>query len=41
MKNVFIHKHLSEMKKGATLQKLLHEEKLKRKKNFQTFFTEN
>jgi hypothetical protein len=41
MKNVFIHKHLHDMKKGGTLQKLIHEEKLKRQKNFQTFFTEN
>ena len=41
MKNVFIHKHLSMMKKGSTLQKLIHNEKLLRKHNFQTFFTDN
>lgn len=41
MENVFIHKHLSAMKKGGTLQRLIHEEKLKRKKNFQKYFTEN
>ncbi len=41
MESVFIHPHLSLMKKGGTLQKLIHEEKLKRKKNFQKFFTEN
>ena len=41
MENVFIHPHLSLMKKGGTLQKLIHEEKLKRKKNNQKFFTEN
>lgn len=39
MKNVFVHKHLSKMKKGAALQKLIHEEKLTRQKNFQKFFT--
>jgi len=41
MENVFIHPHLSMMKKGGTLQKLIHEEKLKRKKNNQKYFTEN
>lgn len=38
MENVYIHPHLSSMKKGATLQKMIHDEKLKRQKNFQTFF---
>lgn len=41
MENVFIHPHLSLMKKGGTLQRLIHEEKLKRKTNNQKFFTEN
>lgn len=41
MNNVFIHKHLSEMKKGCTLQKIIHEEKMNRQKNFQTFFRDN
>ena len=41
MENVFIHPHLSLMKKGGTLQRLIHEEKLKRKKNWQKSFTEN
>lgn len=41
MENVFIHKHLSVMKKGGTLQSLLHDEKMKRKTNHQKFFTEN
>lgn len=41
MDNVFIHKHLSEMKKGGKLQQIIHEEKLKRKTNFQKFFTDN
>jgi hypothetical protein len=39
--NVWIHPHLSTMKKGSHLQKLLHEEKLKRKMNKQKYFTEN
>jgi hypothetical protein len=38
MENVFIHPHLSTMKKGATLQKMIHDEKLIRQKNFQTYF---
>lgn len=41
MNNVFIHRHLSEMKKGSTLQRLIHEEKLSRQKNFQTSFKMN
>ena len=41
MQNVFIHKPLSEMKKGGKLQELIHEEKMRRKKNFQKYFTEN
>lgn len=41
MQNVFIHPHLNTMKKGATLQKMIHEEKLIRKKNNQKFFTDN
>ena len=41
MENVFIHKHLAGMKKGGLLQAMIHEEKMKRKKNFQKFFTEN
>lgn len=39
--NVWIHPHLSVMKKGSHLQKLLHEEKIKRKFNKQKYFTEN
>ena len=38
MENVFVHPHLSTMKKGATLQKMIHEEKLTRVKNWQTWF---
>ena len=41
MENVFIHPHLSVMKKGGVLQRMIHEEKMKRKKNFQNYFTEN
>lgn len=41
MENVFIHKHLAGMKKGGLLQAMIHEEKMKRKKNFQKYFTEN
>lgn len=41
MENVFIHKHLAGMKKGGLLQAMIHEEKMKRKKNFQRYFTEN
>lgn len=40
-KNVWIHPHLSLMKKGGHLQKLLHEQKLKGKFNKQKYFTEN
>lgn len=39
--NVWIHPHLSVMKKGSHLQKLIHEEKMKRKFNKQKYFTEN
>jgi hypothetical protein len=39
--NVWIHPHLSVMKKGSHLQKLIHEEKIKRKFNKQKYFTEN
>jgi len=39
MNDIYIHKHLSLMKKGSGLQKLIHEEKLKRQKNFQTYFS--
>ena len=41
MENVFIHPHLSLMKKGGTLQRIIHEEKMNRKRNNQKFFTEN
>jgi len=40
-KNVWIHPHLSLMKKGSHLQKLIHETKLTRKFNKQKFFTDN
>lgn len=40
-KNVWIHPHISTMKKGSHLQKLIHEEKLKRKFNKQKYFTED
>lgn len=39
--NVWIHPHISTMKKGSHLQKLIHEEKLKRKFDKQKYFTEN
>jgi len=39
--NVWIHPHLSLMKKGSHLQKLLHEQKLKGKFNKQKYFTDN
>lgn len=39
--NVWIHPHLSVMKKGSHLQKLIHEQKLKMKFNKQKFFTDN
>jgi hypothetical protein len=41
MENVFIHKHINQMKMGGKLQQLIHEEKMKRKKNFQKYFTDN
>lgn len=41
MNNVFIHKHISEMKKGSTLQRMIHEQKMSRQKNFQTYFKED
>lgn len=40
-KNVWIHPHLSVMKKGSHLQKLLHEQKIKGKFNKQKYFIEN
>lgn len=40
MNNVFIHKHICDMKKGGTLQKLIHEQKLQRQRNKQTYFIE-
>ena len=39
--NVWIHPHLSLMKKGGYLQKLLHEAKLERKFSKQKYFIEN
>lgn len=39
--NVWIHPHLSMMKKGSHLQKLIHEEKMMRKFSKQKYFTEN
>jgi len=39
--NVWIHPHLSVMKKGSHLQKLIHEAKLKGKFNKQKYFSDN